>query len=95
MRQMTGFNALRDQSRIKWVEQQRGWVAAPEETSGERAVLIAARWDFKLSPGLSSWKTKETDTSPSSRTRWECYRSSRFCSIGTSADLLPGLAAWR
>jgi len=31
MREMTGFRALREQSRITWIERDRGWVAAPED----------------------------------------------------------------
>jgi hypothetical protein len=31
MREMTGFSALREQSRITWIEGERGWVAAPED----------------------------------------------------------------
>ena len=31
MRAMTGFKALREHSRITWIEQERGWVAAPED----------------------------------------------------------------
>jgi hypothetical protein len=28
---MTGFRTLRDQSRITWIERERGWVATPED----------------------------------------------------------------
>ena len=31
MRAMTGFNALREHSRITWIEREHGWVAAPED----------------------------------------------------------------
>ncbi len=31
MRQMKGFNELREQGRMTWIEQEHGWVAAPEE----------------------------------------------------------------
>jgi hypothetical protein len=31
MREMMGFRALREQSRITWIERERGWVAAPED----------------------------------------------------------------
>jgi hypothetical protein len=31
MRQMTGLNKLREQGRMTWIEQEHGWVAAPEE----------------------------------------------------------------
>jgi len=31
MREMTGFNELRDHSRITWIEPEHGWIAAPEE----------------------------------------------------------------
>ena len=31
MRPMTGFNELRERARMTWLEQEHGWVAAPEE----------------------------------------------------------------
>jgi len=31
MRQMTGLNELREQGRMTWIEQEHGWVPAPEE----------------------------------------------------------------
>lgn len=31
MRQMTGLNELRERGRMTWIEQEHGWVAAPEE----------------------------------------------------------------
>jgi hypothetical protein len=31
MRAMTGFNTLREHSRITWIEQEHGWAATPEE----------------------------------------------------------------
>lgn len=31
MRQMPGFDELRQQRRMSWIAQQRGWVAVPEE----------------------------------------------------------------
>jgi len=31
MRPMTGFNELRERARMTWIEQEHGWVAAPEE----------------------------------------------------------------
>lgn len=31
MRQMTGLKALREQGKMMWIEQEQGWVAAPEE----------------------------------------------------------------
>jgi hypothetical protein len=31
MRAMTGFNALRESSRIMWIERARGWKGAPED----------------------------------------------------------------
>ena len=31
MRAMTGFNALREHSRITWIEQEHGWAATPED----------------------------------------------------------------
>ena len=31
MREMTGFRALREQSRITWIERDRGWIAVPED----------------------------------------------------------------
>lgn len=31
MREMTGFRELREQSRIRWIEQEHGWGAAPED----------------------------------------------------------------
>lgn len=31
MRQMKGFNELREQSRMTWIEQEHGWDAAPDE----------------------------------------------------------------
>jgi hypothetical protein len=31
MRQMTGLDELREQGRMTWIEQEHGWVAAPEE----------------------------------------------------------------
>src|SRR2546427_11143256 len=31
MRAMTGFDALREHSRITWIEQEHGWIAAPED----------------------------------------------------------------
>ena len=31
MREMTGFRALRAQSRITWIERDRGWIAVPED----------------------------------------------------------------
>jgi hypothetical protein len=31
MGQMIGFNELREQDTMTWIEQERGWVAAPED----------------------------------------------------------------
>src|SRR5437870_12061827 len=31
MRQMTGLNELRERGMMTWIEQEHGWVAAPEE----------------------------------------------------------------
>jgi len=31
MRAMTAFNALREHSRITWIEQEHGWAATPED----------------------------------------------------------------
>jgi hypothetical protein len=31
MREMVGFKALREHNRITWIEQEHGWVAAPED----------------------------------------------------------------
>jgi len=31
MREMTGFNELRAHNRITWIEQEHGWIAAPED----------------------------------------------------------------
>ena len=31
MQTMTGFNALREHSRITWIEQEHGWAATPED----------------------------------------------------------------
>lgn len=31
MREMTGFDELRDQSRMTWIEPEHGWAAAPED----------------------------------------------------------------
>jgi len=31
MRPLTGLNELRRQDRMAWIEQENGWVAAPEE----------------------------------------------------------------
>jgi hypothetical protein len=31
MREMTSFNELREHSRITWIEQEHGWIAAPED----------------------------------------------------------------
>jgi hypothetical protein len=31
MRTTTGFNALREHSRITWIEQEHGWAATPED----------------------------------------------------------------
>ena len=31
MRPMSGFNELRERARMTWIEQEHGWVAAPEE----------------------------------------------------------------
>jgi hypothetical protein len=31
MREMTRFKALREQSRITWIERERGWVATPDD----------------------------------------------------------------
>lgn len=31
MREMTGFNELREPNRITWIEQEHGWIAAPED----------------------------------------------------------------
>jgi hypothetical protein len=31
MRELTGFRTLREQSRITWIERERGWVATPED----------------------------------------------------------------
>ena len=31
MRTMTGFNALREHSRMTWIEQEHGWAATPED----------------------------------------------------------------
>src|SRR2546422_5047141 len=31
MRQMTGLNELRERGLMTWIEQEHGWVAAPEE----------------------------------------------------------------
>jgi hypothetical protein len=31
MRQMPGLNELRERGRMTWIEQEHGWVAAPEE----------------------------------------------------------------
>jgi hypothetical protein len=34
MRPMQGLNELREQGRMTWIEDQRGWVAAPEDIVG-------------------------------------------------------------
>jgi hypothetical protein len=31
MQEMTGFTALREHSRMRWIEREHGWVAAPED----------------------------------------------------------------
>jgi hypothetical protein len=31
---MTGFNALRAHSRITWIDQAQGWIAAPGKGTG-------------------------------------------------------------
>ena len=31
MPEMTGFRALREQSRITWIDRDRGWIATPED----------------------------------------------------------------
>jgi len=41
---MTSLNELREQGKMKWVEQEHGWVAAPEETARSKDGLNY-RWE--------------------------------------------------
>ncbi len=43
-RPMTSLNELREQGKMKWVEQEHGWVAAPEETARSKDGLNY-RWE--------------------------------------------------
>jgi hypothetical protein len=41
MRAMTGINALREHSRITWIEQEHGWAATPEDIRVSRNASVS------------------------------------------------------
>lgn len=77
MREMTGFNELREQSRMTWSEQEHGWAAAPEEilyalsTDGFeecKRELTTSRRDRQPAGGL--WQGVNTGTGSVASAIW-------------------------
>ncbi len=77
MRQMQGVNALREQRRMTWIEQEHGWVAAPEEVVNAlsndgfeecKRELTTSRRDRQPAGGL--WQGVDTRTGSVASAIW-------------------------
>jgi hypothetical protein len=77
MRQMKGFNELREQSRMTWIEQERGWDAAPDEIFSAlldegfaecKREMTTSRGDSQPAGGL--WQGVDTRTGSVASAIW-------------------------
>ena len=77
MRQLKGFNELRQHSRMTWVEQEQGWAAAPEEIVTALSIdgfeeckraMTTSRHDSEPAGGL--WQGVDTRTGSVASAIW-------------------------
>ena len=77
MQAMTGVNALREHNRITWIEQEHGWIAAPEDVvnvlSGEgfeecKRETTTSRRDLRPAGGV--WQGVNTGTGSVASAIW-------------------------
>jgi hypothetical protein len=77
MRQLKGFNELRQHSRMTWVEEEHGWVAAPEEIVSALSIdgfeeckreMTTSRRDSQPAGGL--WQGVDTRTGSVASAIW-------------------------
>jgi hypothetical protein len=64
MRQMTGLNELREQGGMTWIEQEHGWVAAPEEIveALSKDGFEECQREMTMRPAGGAWQGVETRT---------------------------------
>ena len=72
MRQMAGLNELREQGGMTWIEQEHGWVAAPEEIveALSRDGFEECRREMTMRPIGGAWQGVETRTGSVASAIW-------------------------
>jgi hypothetical protein len=72
MRQMTGLNELREQGQMTWIEQENGWVAAPEEIVQALAKdgFEECKRETTMRPLGGAWRGVETRTGSVASAIW-------------------------
>ncbi len=77
MRQMTGVSELREQGRMTWIDQEHGWVGAPEEIvkalwkdgfEGCKREMTTSRRDRRPAGGV--WQGVDTRTGSVASAIW-------------------------
>jgi len=76
-RPMTGLNELREQGRMTWIEEEHGWIAAPEEVMKAlsddgfeecKREMATSRRDWQPSGGV--WQGVDTHTGSAASAIW-------------------------
>ena len=72
MRQMAGLNELREQGGMTWIEQEHGWVAAPEEIveALSRDGFEECSRELTMRPIGGAWQGVETRTGSVASAIW-------------------------
>lgn len=98
MQQMHGLDQLRGQGRMGWIEEEKGWVAAPEDVVGalandglaecKREMTTSRRGHLGESPGVASGDRVHHDRRRDPHGRFRAGRGARCVPRGRRGELI-------